>query len=185
MVSEVARDAAGETLCNCPCSCGPLSRRPIVFGESSVVRPVAIVTPRIRLTLQVPNTPVEEEPSDEGNISDINIDPEQEGYGAPDNIEEYDAGYTPPASDSEDGYTDEETESPYVILLGSVEEYPTELFIQFMQAKDAVVFALEDLGFSERNGPSEALSGELHRSLFVTIRLVQEFWRIIDHIHTR
>ncbi|XP_076840665.1 uncharacterized protein LOC143485207 isoform X2 [Brachyhypopomus gauderio] len=177
MVSEVARDAAGETLCNCPCSCGPLSRRPIVFGESSVVRPVAIVTPRIRLTLQVTNTPVEEEPSDEGNISDINIDPEQEGYGAPDNIEEYDAGI---------GLRRRiYTESPYVILLGSVEEYPTELFIHFMQAKDAVVFALEDLGFSERNGPSEALSGELHRSLFATIRLVQEFWRIIDHIHTR
>ncbi|XP_076841405.1 uncharacterized protein LOC143485760 [Brachyhypopomus gauderio] len=133
------------------------------------------------------DTPVEEKPSDVGNISDIIGDPEQEeaAYAGPDNIEEYDAGYTPPASDSEDGYTVEEAESPYVILLGSVEEYPTELFIQYMQAKDAVVFALEDLGFSERHGPAEALSAELHRSLFATIRLVQEFWRVIDHIYTR
>ncbi|XP_076841358.1 uncharacterized protein LOC143485710 isoform X1 [Brachyhypopomus gauderio] len=122
----------------------------IVFGESSVVRPVAIVTPRIRLTLQV-NTPVEE-PVEEDITDHL-----EAGYTPPD-INNDEAVYTPPASDSEDGYTDEELEPPYITLLGGEEEYPNDLFIQYMQVKDTLVFALEDLGFSERQGGAPPLS---------------------------
>ncbi|XP_076841365.1 uncharacterized protein LOC143485713 isoform X2 [Brachyhypopomus gauderio] len=122
----------------------------IVFGESSVVRPVAIVTPRIRLTLQV-NTPVEE-PVEEDITDHL-----EAGYTPPD-INNDEAVYTPPASDSEDGYTDEELEPPYITLLGGEEEYPNDLFIQYMQVKDTLVFALEDLGFSERHGGAPPLS---------------------------